>query len=87
MGSAMIIPSMPINDPQMESDNKMMAGFSPVIFPMMRGTKKPSCMSCTTANTASAMVYDHPKVFSRLSSFQHGKGYGGYEPDNLKIRN
>ena len=37
-GKAIIMPTIPINDPQMERDNKMMAGFKPVIFPMTLGT-------------------------------------------------
>ena len=37
-GRAMIIPTIPIKDPQMDSDSKMMAGFRPVIFPMTLGT-------------------------------------------------
>ena len=37
-GNAIIIPTIPIKDPQMESDNKMIAGFNPVIFPITLGT-------------------------------------------------
>ena len=37
-GNAIIIPTIPIKAPQMESDNKMMAGFNPVIFPITLGT-------------------------------------------------
>ena len=37
-GNAIIIPTIPIKDPQMESDNKMIAGFRPVILPMTLGT-------------------------------------------------
>ena len=53
-GSAIIIPNIPINEPHMESDNRMIAGFSPVIFPITRGTMNPSWMICTTMNTAMA---------------------------------
>ena len=48
------MPSIPINEPQMERDKRMMAGFSPVIFPMILGTRKVSCMICTIAKTANA---------------------------------
>ena len=37
-GRAMIIPTIPIRAPQMDSDNKMIAGLSPVILPMTLGT-------------------------------------------------
>ena len=33
-GKAMIMPTIPIKAPQIDSDNKMIAGFKPVIFPM-----------------------------------------------------
>ena len=33
------MPSIPINEPQIERDKRMMAGFSPVIFPMILGTR------------------------------------------------
>ena len=53
-GSAIIFPNIPINEPHMESDYRMIAGFSPVIITITRGTMNTSWMICTTMNTAMA---------------------------------
>ena len=39
MGNAIIIPMMPSSDPQMESDSRMMAEFSPITFPIIFGVR------------------------------------------------
>ena len=59
----MIIPSIPINEPQIERDKRMMAGFSPVIFPMILGMRKVSCIIWTMAKTASA----HAMIIQKFS--------------------
>ena len=66
-GNAIIIPTIPINEPQMESDNKMMAGFNPVIFPITLGTMIASWMACTMQNTNRAQARIHQK-FSPVSA-------------------
>ena len=55
IGKAMIIPRIPINEPQMESDNRIMAELRPVTRPMIFGVRKASWMACTTANTINAI--------------------------------
>ena len=46
------MPITPKSEPQIESDSRMMAGLSPVALPMMRGTRNPSCITCTVRYTA-----------------------------------
>ena len=41
-GRAMIIPRIPSNEPQIESDNRMMAEWRPVTWPMIFGVRKVS---------------------------------------------
>ena len=53
-GKAMIMPRIPSNEPQIESDSRMMAELRPMTFPMIFGVRMVSCMACTMANTASA---------------------------------
>ena len=43
----MIKPIKPNKVPQMESERRMMAGFSPIAFPMMRGVRYKSWIHCT----------------------------------------
>ena len=66
-GNAIIIPTIPIKAPQMESDNKIIAGFNPVIFPITLGTMRPSWMTCTMQNTINAQARIHQK-FSPVSA-------------------
>ena len=54
----------------MESDNRMIAGFSPVIFPITRGTMNPSWMVCTTMNTAMAEAMIIQKLIACVGGFQ-----------------
>ena len=66
-GNAIIMPTIPIKDPQMESDNKMIAGFRPVILPMTLGTMIASWMAWTMQNTKRAHARIHQK-FSPVSA-------------------
>ena len=50
----MIMPSIPISEPQMESESNMIAGLSPVTLPMILGVRNVSWIVCTMANTARA---------------------------------
>lgn len=72
-GRAMISPSIPINDPQMDKDRRMMAGLSPVIFPMILGTRSVSCMVCTTAKTAIALAMMTQKFCPVSAAFRTAK--------------
>ena len=63
----MIMPSIPISEPQIERESRMMAGFNPVIFPIILGVSMVSCMSCTTQNTIMASPSIHQK-FSPVSA-------------------
>ena len=69
----------------MESDNRMIAGFSPVIFPITRGTMNPSWMVCTTMNTAMAED-DYPKIPACVGGFQDCQYNSRNQTDDLKIR-
>lgn len=66
-GNAIIIPTIPIKAPQMESDNKMIAGFNPVIFPIILGTMTASWIVCTMQKTSRAQARIHQK-FSPVSA-------------------
>ena len=48
----MISPINPSKVPQMESERRIMAGFNPIAFPMMRGVRYKSCMHCTIPSTS-----------------------------------
>ena len=60
-GKAIIMPTIPIKAPQMERDNKMMAGFNPVILPMTFGTMMESWMTWTIQKTNPADASIHQK--------------------------
>lgn len=79
-GSAIIIPNIPINEPHMESDNRMIAGFSPVIFPITRGTMNPSWMVCTTMNTAMAEAMIIQKLSPVSEAFRIASMIVGTKP-------
>ena len=79
-GRAIIIPNMPIREPHTESESRMMAGLSPVILPMTRGTMKPSSMACTTANTAKAASRMSQKLPPVSAAFKMAKTMVGMNP-------
>ena len=66
-GSAIIIPTTPISAPQMERERRMMAGFNPVIRPIILGTIIASWIACTIQNTNRAAARIHQK-FSPVSA-------------------
>ena len=83
-GRAMIIPTIPIKDPQMESDNKMMAGFKPVIFPMTLGTMMASWIACTIQNTNRAQARIHQKFSPVSAAFSNERRTVGTNATNCK---
>ena len=60
-GKAIIMPTIPINAPQMDNDSRMIAGFRPVILPMTLGTINASCITCTMQKTSNAQQSIHQK--------------------------
>ena len=48
VGETIISPMNPRREPQIESERSMMAGFSPIAFPIILGVSRRSCMHCTT---------------------------------------
>ena len=79
-GSAIIMPNMPINEPHIERDNKMMAGLRPVIFPMIFGTINASCMIWTTIKTAVAEAMMIQKLSPVSAAFKIANKIVGTKP-------
>lgn len=52
IGRAIIIPRMPSRLPQIESDKRIIAGFIPIVLPIILGVNIKSATICTTAYTA-----------------------------------
>ena len=61
-GKAMMSPTKPSNAPHTDSDNKRMAGFSPIADPMIFGVVTMSVMICTMMNTSTAI----PKITQKF---------------------
>ena len=59
----MIKPIKPNKVPQMDKERRMMAGFSPIAFPIMRGVRYKSCMHCTMQRTR----IPDPKISQKFS--------------------
>ena len=59
----MIKPIKPKKVPQMDKERRMMAGFSPIAFPIMRGVRYKSCMHCTMQRTR----IPDPKISQKFS--------------------
>ena len=83
-GNAIIIPTIPIKAPQMESDNKMMAGLSPVILPITLGTMKPSWITCTMQKTNNAPAKIHQKFSPVSAAFNNDSNMVGAIAINCK---
>ena len=83
-GKAMIMPTIPIKAPQIDNDKSMMAGFSPVIFPMTFGTMIASCMTCTTQKTIKALINIHQKLVPVSAAFSRASSTVGTKAINCK---
>ena len=83
-GRAIIIPTMPISAPHMDKDNRMIAGFKPVIFPITFGTMMVSCITCTTQNTISAPASIHQKLVPVSAAFSKANRTVGTKAINCR---
>ena len=81
-GKAIIIPTIPIKDPQMDSDNKMIAGFRPVILPMPLGTMMASWMACTPQKTNRAQARNQQKFSPETAAFNKERSTVGTNATN-----
>ena len=70
-GSAIIIPSIPINDPQIDKDSKMMAGFRPVIFPHDTRYDESVLNGLYYDEYRKGRCNDNPEVLSGVGSFEN----------------
>ena len=59
----MIKPIKPNKVPQMDKERRMMAGFRPIAFPIIRGVRYKSCIHCTTQRTR----IPDPKISQKFS--------------------
>ena len=80
MGSAITIPKMPNNEPQMESDNSIMAELSPMTCPMILGVRMVSWIICTTANTMSTPSMMSQKLCPVSAAFTTARRMAGMKP-------
>ena len=63
-GIAIIIPTMPNSEPHTERDKRMIAGFRPIAFPIIFGTKNRSIIHCTITYIRAT----NPSITQKLSS-------------------
>ena len=83
-GRAIIIPTIPISAPQMDSDKRMMAGFRPVIFPIILGTMMVSCIACTMQNTNKAPAKMYQKLLPESAAFKSERRMVGTKATNCR---